>query len=757
MGTESVSLVEKNQEENQPVSPGFSSFPTFILRRAEVLDNPLGPVGAENASDLEISSVPTSSEIDGYASIKRSLKCKQRPWIVYDQLQSEREPDVKQHDMVSARWNPAGACSCVLEDAIVFHPDEEDFKDTFKYIDSICQQVEPYGLCRIVPPSSWKVPSFLEEDDIWQNYKLSTQAQRVNELQNHGSYKKISASNDTRKAKRRKLDYEFDDACAANFSSDESHRSESFNVESGPELSLIAFKRHADDFRRIYFSKEVEIASSKVNPTMHQEQWEPSEQIIEGEFWRIVEKPTEEIEVLYGTDSISKNQICKFSVSSNSGQASDSVEGFAPNWDLKNLYKLPGSLLSLETLDSSDILAPQLHIGMCFSCLPWTVEEHRLYKLHYLGMGAPRIWYSIPGFVSHKCESMVKKHFPCVAEEHLELLHRPGRQLSPATLKSEGIPVYRCVQRPGEFVLFLPGAYHSGFDCGFNCSVSAVFAPLNWLPHGQIAIELYRESRRKTSISHDKVLLRAADEAVKAQWESLLRGKKTPKVLTWKEASGKDGVLAKTLRARIRSEARCRDYLSSASQARKMDKTLDDDGRKRECSICSWDLYLSAVSCPCKQNKYSCLVHAKHFCSCAWTQKTFLFRYQINELNILAEAVEGKLSSIRAWVKENLGAALQWNKPNQDQIKPYVEPTSTAIIDKVTSTEIEDSALKLLSEAKNLLKINSEDDLKAKAGETSLKNLSDDGGSSSSSSSDFDIEEYITHLEESYGALPPTI
>ena len=30
---------------------------------------------------------------------------------------------------------------------------------------------------------------------------------------------------------------------------------------------------------------------------MHQKQWEPSEQIIEGEFWRIVEKPTEEIEV----------------------------------------------------------------------------------------------------------------------------------------------------------------------------------------------------------------------------------------------------------------------------------------------------------------------------------------------------------------------------------------------------------------------------------------------------------------------------
>ncbi|KAJ8429063.1 hypothetical protein Cgig2_025052 [Carnegiea gigantea] len=146
----------------------------------------------------------------------------------------------------------------------------------------------------------------------------------------------------------------------------------------------------------------------------------------------------------------------------------------------------------------SVLLRPQCcaHIWVHFN----TVAEHRLHKLHYLHLGAPRIWYGTSSCDSSKFE------------------------LSPATLKSNDIPVYRCVQHPREFVVFLPSAYHSGFDCGFNFSASAVLAPLDWLPHGLISIELYREQRRKTSISLNRMLLRAANEAVKAQWECLLRG-----------------------------------------------------------------------------------------------------------------------------------------------------------------------------------------------------------------------------------------
>ena len=88
-------------------------------------------------------------------------------------------------------------------------------------------------------------------------------------------------------------------------------------------------------------------------------------------------------------------------------------------------------------------------------------------------------------------------------------------QLSPSILMKEGVPVYRLVQQPGDFVITFPRAYHSGFNCGFNVAEAVNLALVDWLPHGQSAVELYREQFRKTSISHDKLLLGAARLAAK--------------------------------------------------------------------------------------------------------------------------------------------------------------------------------------------------------------------------------------------------
>lgn len=110
------------------------------------------------------------------------------------------------------------------------------------------------------------------------------------------------------------------------------------------------------------------------------------------------------------------------------------------------------------------------------------------------------------------------------------------------------MPVYRCVQNAGEFVLTFPRAYHAGFNCGFNCAEAVNVAPVDWLPHGHNAIELYREQGRKTSISHDKLLLGAAREAVKANWEYNLLRKSTANNLRWKDVCGKEGVLPKALK-----------------------------------------------------------------------------------------------------------------------------------------------------------------------------------------------------------------
>ena len=123
-------------------------------------------------------------------------------------------------------------------------------------------------------------------------------------------------------------------------------------------------------------------------------------------------------------------------------------------------------------------------------------------------------------------------------------------QLSPSVLKSEGVPVYRAIQNSGEFVLTFPRAYHSGFNCGFNCAEAVNVAPVDWLPHGQCAVELYSEQRRKTSVSHDKLLLGAALEAVRALWEISLLGKNNPENLRWQSVCG-DGTLTSAIKVII--------------------------------------------------------------------------------------------------------------------------------------------------------------------------------------------------------------
>lgn len=124
-------------------------------------------------------------------------------------------------------------------------------------------------------------------------------------------------------------------------------------------------------------------------------------------------------------------------------------------------------------------------------------------------------------------------------------------QVSITALKSEGIPVYRCVQYPREFVLIFPGVYYSGIDCGFNCSEAANFAPFDWLPHGQNVVELYSEQNKRTSISHDKLLLQAAIEAVKTMWEVKISERNTLQSVKWTSVCGKDGILAKALKVSL--------------------------------------------------------------------------------------------------------------------------------------------------------------------------------------------------------------
>ena len=66
-----------------------------------------------------------------------------------------------------------------LEKVPTFRPSEEDFTDPVTYIDSIREKAEPFGMCCIVPPASWKMESKVNEE-----IRFTTQIQHLHRLFN---------------------------------------------------------------------------------------------------------------------------------------------------------------------------------------------------------------------------------------------------------------------------------------------------------------------------------------------------------------------------------------------------------------------------------------------------------------------------------------------------------------------------------------------------------------------------------------------
>uniref|UniRef100_A0A452Y7H6 JmjC domain-containing protein n=1 Tax=Aegilops tauschii subsp. strangulata TaxID=200361 RepID=A0A452Y7H6_AEGTS len=315
---------------------------------------------------------------------------------------------------------------------------------------------------------------------------------------------------------------------------------------------------------------------------------------------------------------------------------------------------------------------------MCFSSFCWHVEDHFLYSLNYMHFGEQKVWYGVPGENAVKLEDAMRRNLPRLFEEQPDLLHELVTQLSPSVLKSEGIPVYRVVQNPGEFVLTLPRAYHSGFNCGFNCAEAVNVAPVDWLPHGQCAVELYRDQRRKTSISHDKLLLKTVQTALRQVWANLHNCKSGQKEYIWLDTCGKNGMLTNAFKTRIKMEGAAREA-NARLQCKKMDQ--DYDSTDRECFSCFYDLHLSAVSCQCSPNRFACLNHANLLCSCEMDRKFVLHRYSMEELNALVAALEGDPAAVYQWKEYDVGLVCQSASTQQKMDFSKSAKLSGSIID----------------------------------------------------------------------------
>jgi hypothetical protein len=125
-----------------------------------------------------------------------------------------------------------------------------------------------------------------------------------------------------------------------------------------------------------------------------------------------------------------------------------------------------------------------MYAGAWRARFAWHTEDADLHSINYLHTGAPKAWYCIAPAHRARFESLACSYFAELARACPAFLRHKDILISPTLLRQSGIPFITAVQRAGEFVVVLAGAYHAGFNHGFNLAEAVNFATPSWVPIG---------------------------------------------------------------------------------------------------------------------------------------------------------------------------------------------------------------------------------------------------------------------------------
>ena len=156
-------------------------------------------------------------------------------------------------------------------------------------------------------------------------------------------------------------------------------------------------------------------------------------------------------------------------------------------WNVAKLDTVLSRTLKANDVTLPGVNAPYLYFGMWRALFAWHTEDMDLYSVNYLHCGAPKVWYVIPPDQRKRFELVAQSLCPELHRECPEFLRHKEILISPALLQQHNIQYYRMVQQPGDFVITYPGAYHAGFNLGFNIAESTNFATGRWIRIGAAA------------------------------------------------------------------------------------------------------------------------------------------------------------------------------------------------------------------------------------------------------------------------------
>ncbi|XP_074134077.1 lysine-specific demethylase 5C isoform X2 [Sminthopsis crassicaudata] len=393
---------------------------------------------------------------------------------------------------------------------------------------------------------------------------------------------------------------------------------EAFGFEQATrEYTLQSFGEMADSFKADYFNMPVHMV-----PT----------ELVEKEFWRLVNSIEEDVTVEYGADIHSKEFGSGFPISDSTRHLSPEEEEYAASgWNLNVMPVLEQSVLCHINADISGMKVPWLYVGMVFSAFCWHIEDHWSYSINYLHWGEPKTWYGVPSFAAEHLEEVMKKLTPELFDSQPDLLHQLVTLMNPNTLMAHGVPVVRTNQCAGEFVITFPRAYHSGFNQGYNFAEAVNFCTADWLPAGRQCIEHYRRLRRYCVFSHEELICKMAACPEKLDLNLAAAVHKEMFIMVQEERRLRKALLEKGI-----TEAE-----------REAFELLPDD--ERQCIKCKTTCFLSALACYDCPDGLVCLSHIDDLCKCPTSKQYLRYRYTLDELPAMLHKLKVRAESFDTW------------------------------------------------------------------------------------------------------------
>lgn len=320
--------------------------------------------------------------------------------------------------------------------------------------------------------------------------------------------------------------------------------------------------------------------------------------------------------------------------------------------NLKRFSRLPNSVLRLVEAAIPGVTDPMLYIGMLFSMFAWHVEDHYLYSINYHHCGASKTWYGVPGHAASNFEKVARKHV--YADEILStegndaafnILLGKTTMFPPNILFEHDIPVYKAVQRPGEFIITFPRAYHAGFSHGFNCGEAVNFAINDWFPFGFVASWRYALLKRAPLLPYEELLCKEAMLLYK-------RLSNTDRASLVKYLPSQHCIKVPFIQLMRTQHFACWLLMKLGAF---MCYSPNVPGTVL-CSLCQRDCYISYVKCNCNAQPI-CIHHEKEIksCSCGDNRVVFL-RKDLLELVAASQKFEqedGILGALQKQVEDN--------------------------------------------------------------------------------------------------------